>query len=98
MGAWVRALLCGLIVLGGGLFAAPAAAGPGQPSAITAMALMHRINANLQGAGVNYAVEAIDFFGFGEGRPSVRIHQQEFRWVPFDERRVAEGEALTYLV
>lgn len=94
----IRLLACALLVLGGGLFAVPAAAGPAQPPAGGTLALVNRINAGLQGAGANFAVEAIDFFTIGEGRPSFRAHQQEFRWVPFDERRVARGADLTYLV
>ncbi len=42
--------------------------------------------------------EAIEFFSIGNGRPSNRIHQQPFRWVPGDSRRAAQGEDITYLV
>lgn len=55
-------------------------------------------NRELQAQGYHIAVTAIDFFGFGEGRPSVRIHQQPFRWVAGDARRLADGNNLTYLV
>lgn len=61
-------------------------------------AAIEAYNRDLQAQGYNVAVTAIDFFGFGEGRPSVRIHQQPFRWVAGDPRRVADGNNLTYLV
>ncbi len=56
------------------------------------------INKKLKARGLNIAVEQIEFFTIGAGRPSVRIHQQPFRWVPNDERRLADGEDITYLV
>jgi hypothetical protein len=61
-------------------------------------AAIEDFNSELQAQGYNVAVTAIDFFGFGGGRPSVRIHQQPFRWVAYDPRRVAQGDDLTYLV
>jgi hypothetical protein len=39
--------------------------------------------------GLDIAVESIEFFTIGLGRPSNRIHQQPFRWVPNDPRRAA---------
>jgi hypothetical protein len=62
------------------------------------LAKMHDINRQLRGRGVRLAVEAIEFFTIGAGRPSNRIHQQTFRWVPGDPRRVAQGNDITYLV
>jgi hypothetical protein len=59
---------------------------------------MKEINAQLAGSGLKIAVEAIEFFTIGQGRPSNRIHQQPFRWVPNDPRRLADGENITYLV
>ncbi|MGH8568842.1 MAG: matrixin family metalloprotease [Gammaproteobacteria bacterium] len=64
-------------------------------------ALLRRIgeiNAQLAGSGLEIAVEAIEFFTIGAGRPSARIHQQPFRWVPNDPRRLAQGDDITYLV
>jgi hypothetical protein len=64
-------------------------------------ALLRRIgeiNAQLAAQGLSVAIEAIDFFTIGAGRPSARIHQQPFRWVPNDARRLAQGEDITYLV
>ena len=78
-------------------FSPPAAgqAGSGDPAVL---ALMRAVNQQLTDAGLRLAVEQIEFFTIGEGRPSNRIHQQEFRWVPFDPRRAADGQSITYLV
>jgi hypothetical protein len=62
------------------------------------LALMDDINDQLAGMGLSMAVESIEFFTIGEGRPSNRIHQQPFRWVPNDSRRLAQGIDITYLV
>jgi hypothetical protein len=56
------------------------------------------INAQLAAQGYNIGIEGIEFFTIGFGRPSARIHQQPFRWVPNDPRRLADGENITYLV
>jgi hypothetical protein len=61
------------------------------------LAKMHEINAQLAAQGY-MAVESIEFFTIGLGRPSNRIHQQPFRWVPNDPRRLAQGIDITYLV
>jgi hypothetical protein len=55
-------------------------------------------NERLAARGLNIRAEAIEFFTIGVGRPSNRIHQQPFRWVPNDPRRLADGENITYLV
>jgi hypothetical protein len=59
---------------------------------------LNAMNAMLASRGLKIRAEAIQFFTIGEGRPSDRIHQQEFRWVPGDPRRLAQGTDLTYLV
>ncbi|MBI3963351.1 MAG: matrixin family metalloprotease [Deinococcus sp.] len=59
---------------------------------------MEQINQTLAGMGLNIAAEEIDFFTIGQGRPSNRIHQQPFRWVGNDLRRLAQGDGITYLV
>lgn len=69
--------------------------GTGDPAVL---ALMHRINAQLAKSNLNIAIEEIEFFTIGLGRPSNRIHQQEFRWVAGDARRLADGDNITYLV
>lgn len=59
---------------------------------------MKAINQKLAVSGLGIAVEQIDVFAIGVGRPSNRIHQSGFRWVPNDARRIADGENITYLV
>ena len=56
------------------------------------------INRQLAAKGFNAAIEAIDFFTIGNGRPGIRIHQLPFRWVPNDPRRLADATNITYLV
>ncbi len=64
----------------------------------TVLSHMARVNRELARRRLGIAVEQIEFFTIGEGRPSNRIHQQVFRWVPNDPRRDAQGEDITYLV
>lgn len=56
------------------------------------------INEGLLAAGHNIAVEQIEFFTIGAGRPPVRIHQAPFRWVAGDPRRAAQGSDITYII
>lgn len=78
------------------LFASPSGfAQEGDPGVL---AQMQQINAELAARGMNIAVEEIRFFTIGGGRPSNRIHQQPFRWVPNDLNRLAQGDDITYLV
>jgi hypothetical protein len=69
---------------------------PGQDDPL--LARMREINVQLAGKGLRIAVEAVEFFTIGNGRPSNRIHQEPFRWVPNDARRLADGDNITYLV
>ncbi len=69
--------------------------GTGDPAVL---AKLHAINDQLEAQGLDIRVEAIEFFTIGGGRPSARIHQQPFRWVPNDGRRAAQGEDITYLI
>ena len=62
------------------------------------LALMQSINKQLEEMGLNIAVEEIEFFTIGKERPSTRIHQEPFQWVPNDARRLAAGNDITYLV
>jgi hypothetical protein len=62
------------------------------------LAKIKQINRQLASSGLNIAVEQVEFFTFGQGRPSFRIHQQPFRWVANDARRLADGDKITYLV
>ena len=59
---------------------------------------LQQINAQLAAQGLNVRAESIEFLTIGGGRPSNRIHQQATAWVPNDERRLAQGTDLTYLV
>src|SRR5688572_10787273 len=72
-----------------------AAKGTGDPYVLKKM---EGANRKLAARRLNLAVESIEFFTIGKGRPSNRIHQQEFRWVPNDPRREAQGNDITYLV
>ena len=72
-----------------------AAAQEGDPAVI---ARMQAINQQLRARGLGIAVEQIEFFTLGGGRPANRLHAQEFRWVAGDSRRNADGDKLTYLV
>ena len=56
------------------------------------------INTQLAASGRKVAIEGVDFFTIGNGRPGIRIHQQSFRWVPNDARRLAAGDSITYIV
>ena len=59
---------------------------------------MHQINKQLRSQGLNIAIEQIEFFTIGGGRPSNRIHQQVFGSVANDPRRLADGDNITYIV
>jgi len=58
---------------------------------------VQQINQQLAANGQHVAIEALDFFTIGNGRPGVRIHQTPFRWVPNDPRRLADGTNITYI-
>jgi Matrixin len=72
-----------------------ASAQEGDPSVL---ARMQQINAKLRSMGLGIAIEQIEFFTIGQGRPSNRIHAEELRWVAGDPRRLADGVNITYLV
>lgn len=74
---------------------ASAQQGEGDPYVL---AQIERINKQLKDQGRNLAVEQIEFFTLSGARPSNRVHQQPFRWVANDERRLADGDNITYLV
>ena len=83
------------LLLAASLAPAGAFAAEGDPRVLAQMA---QINQQLRSMGLNIAVEQIEFFTIGQGRPSNRIHAQEFRWVANDPRRLADGDNITYLV
>ncbi len=83
---------------------APGAA-PGAPSFSRStpaqdpvVAKLQAMNDELLARGFRVAIEGIDYFTIGAGRPSIRIHQEGLRLVPDDSRRVADGDLVTYLV
>ena len=88
-------LTCACAALGALLFAPLASAQEGDP---TVIAKMQQVNGQLKARGLKIAVEQIEFFTIGGGRPSNRIHSQPFRWVANDPRRLADGDNLTWLV
>lgn len=72
-----------------------AQSGEGDPAVL---AMMHQINDQLAAMGLSIALDQIEFFTIGSGRPVNRIHQNSFRWVAGDPRRLADGDNITYLV
>jgi hypothetical protein len=56
------------------------------------------INDRLLDTGLNIAVEAVEYYTIGEGRPDDRVLRQPYRWVPYDPFRLAQGNDITYLV
>lgn len=60
--------------------------------------IVQGINAQLADMGLNVQIAQVDFFTIGQGRPSARILQQPFRWVPNDPNRLAQGDDITYIV
>jgi len=62
------------------------------------LAKIAEINRQLASRGLHFAVESIEFYTIGAGRPGARLHQLPYRWVPNDPRRLADGDNITYLV
>jgi len=60
--------------------------------------MMKDINGRLERRGFNVALEEIEFFTIGWGRPRNHLHQTPYRWVAGDERRQADGGRITYMV
>jgi hypothetical protein len=56
---------------------------------------LREINRQLTASGKNFAVGTIKFFTIGKARPDIRLLQYDTRWVPGDERRNAQGKAIT---
>ena len=79
--------------------APPSAAKSAAPNAQDPLvAKLLDINAQLRARGMHIAIEEVSYFRIGQGRSDARIHAQEFRWVPNDPRRNADGDRITYLV
>lgn len=62
------------------------------------LAMMRQANRRLKDRGLHIAIESIEYFTFGKGRPSDRLHQFDSRWVPNDVNRSALGTSLRYLI
>lgn len=82
-------------ILGISLFALLPAASNGAEQ--DPLSLVRSANASLAARGLHVGISEIHFFEIGEGRPALRIHQQESRFAPGDPRR-GGGRSLTYLV
>lgn len=63
-----------------------------------AVALVNALNETLRAEWMDIRVEQVEYFTIGGERAATRLHQREFRWVPGDPRRQADGDRLTYLV
>ena len=87
--------MCLALALPMGALAQQTQQGEGDPEVL---ALMESANEQLRAMGLNVAVEQIEFFTYGEGRPITRAHQSGNRRVPGDPRRNADGNNITYLV
>jgi len=72
-----------------------ASRGSGDPKIV---AFMNAANKKLQERGLHVAIEEIQYFTLDNARPSNRIKGQEFRWVPNDPRRLADGDHITHLI
>jgi hypothetical protein len=84
------------LLLAPSAWAAPAPPqGEGDPAVLQRM---RQINEQLRARGFGLALEAIEVFTIGGGRPANRLHQQPAQWVPNDPRRLADGDNITYLV
>jgi len=69
--------------------------GDGDPRVL---AMMQRMNHQLASSGLNAAVEQVEFFTIGNGRPAARIHKAGLRFVANDSRRLVDGDKIRYLV
>jgi len=72
-----------------------AQAGEGDPQVL---AMMQQMNQQLAAAGLHVAIEQVEFFTIGNGRPANRLHKAGTRFVANDPRRNADGENIRYLV
>jgi hypothetical protein len=89
------AYFAGLLVIPAAMVVVALPAGADEDPAVAAL---NHANAQLADRGLAIRAEAIEFLTIGVGRPAARIHQQPFRWVAGDTRRLADGDNITYLV
>jgi len=92
---WLAGLVLGILVFGGLGVVGRVQAAAGDTEVLQ---LMKDLNDILKPQWLDYRVEQIEFLTLGKGRPAARLHQRDFRWVPGDPRRDAEGDTVTYLV
>lgn len=64
----------------------------------TALSNMRAVNARLAARGLHVALNSVEFFTIGRGRPGNRLHTTDTRWVPNDPNRLAQGTDITYMV
>jgi hypothetical protein len=76
----------------------PAMAQAATPTDTALRSRLIQINQQMLAQGSRVAIEAVEFFTIGLGRPGARLHQTGLRWVPNDGRRLADGINITYLV
>jgi hypothetical protein len=76
----------------------PAAAWAVESGDAESLAIMRTMNAGLKAMWMDIRLESIDYLTLGTGRPSDRLMNQPFRWVPNDARRRAAGSTLTWMV
>lgn len=62
------------------------------------LAMMRQANKQLKDRGIHLAIESIQYFTFGKGRPGDRLHQFDSRWVPNDANRSALGTSLRFMI
>jgi hypothetical protein len=62
------------------------------------LAWMQQANQRLAAQGLNIAVGQVELYTVGQGRPDYRLLQRDFRFVPNDPRRNADGNKIRYLV
>ena len=62
------------------------------------LAVIERINNDLELQGLNYRLAQIELYTLGWGQPTNRVLMNGCHWVPYDELRNAEGNNITYLV
>ncbi|HEX2255056.1 MAG TPA: matrixin family metalloprotease [Thermoanaerobaculia bacterium] len=76
----------------------PAAARAAESGDAESLAIMRSMNAGLKAMWMDIRLESIDYLTLGTGRPSDRLLNQPFRWVPDDARRRAAGTSITWLI
>jgi hypothetical protein len=62
------------------------------------LAMMRQANKRLRDRGLHLAIESIEYFTIGKGRPADRLHQFDSRWVPDDPNRLALSTSLRFLI